>query len=326
MSIQTFWSEKRWTRKFGEWGKEYTIVKDPRGGGYHIGLDSAAVGDIPCLVAGVVVTAYKTGTMGWCVEIDTGAARIGRGRYFTYCHIAGDRVPTRGQFIEAGARVGRTAMGPRGVAYTSAEFPGTAWNGVHCHLVISDHLNAAWTIVKGRTLAAFYDPAPIIRAVLAAPAGGNGRPLPPTNPTIPTVSEEDELMGAKDDIIAAVNAQSDANTARLRLEIRGHLFYDAGADGTVRFEDTKHAAIINAAGKIMVMETPPVGQEASMRRDTYKYLDTSRPAEANRVGLTTREFWNKIKDELTARGNDFYDVPAAQAWFGKRQEQIAAQS
>lgn len=178
MSVETFWSEKRWTRKFGEWGKEYTIVKDPRGGGYHIGLDSAAVGDIPCLVAGVVVTAYKTGTMGWCVEIDTGAARIGRGRYFTYCHVAGDRVPTRGQFIEAGARVGRTAMGPRGVAYTSAEFPGTAWNGVHCHLVISDHLNAAWTIVKGRTLADFLDPAPIIRSVLATPAGGGAKPLP----------------------------------------------------------------------------------------------------------------------------------------------------
>lgn len=176
MSVQTFWSESRWGRRFGVWGPDYTIVRSLSGGGYHIGLDMQSSGDIPCLVAGVIVAVEWTGAMGYCVEIDTGRAQ---GRYFSYCHIANDRLPRVGQRIEVGGRVGRTAYGPRGISTSSVEYPGTAWRGIHCHLVISNILHAAWTLVRGRKLADFYDPAPIIRSVLAAPAGGGATPFNP---------------------------------------------------------------------------------------------------------------------------------------------------
>jgi len=174
MSVQTFWSASRWSNLFGTWGQDYTIVKDPGGGGRHIGLDAASIGDIPCLVEGRVVSVRWTSSMGYCVEIDTGRKD---GRYFTYCHIARDDLPAVGSLIAVGGRVGRTAYGPRGISTSSADFPGSAWRGTHCHLVVSNYRGAAWSEVTGRTLAAFYDPAPIIRSVLSGTASGGSTPL-----------------------------------------------------------------------------------------------------------------------------------------------------
>lgn len=243
MSIQTFWSEKRWTLGFGEWGKDYTIVQAAGGGGYHVGLDSATDGDIPCLIAGTVVSVLKTLTMGYCVEIDTGPARAGRGRYFTYCHIAGDNVPRKDDVIGAGGRVGRTARGPRGIAYASVEFPGSAWYGIHCHLVISDYIHAAWTTVKGRTLAAFYDPAPIIRSVLSNPAGDGGTPLP-------TETKEWDEMATEEQVGNVVEA-------RVKKLLTDHyLPKPAGVYNVIHFVDDNGIYIVGALGKRVHIATP----------------------------------------------------------------------
>ena len=299
MSIQTFWSEKRWTRKFGEWGKDYTIVKDPRGGGYHIGLDSATVGGIPCLVAGVVVTAYKTGTMGWCVEVDTGESRIGRGRYFTYCHIAGDRVPREGERIEVGARVGRTAMGPRGIPYTSVEFPGTAWYGVHCHLVVSDIRYAAWTVVKGRTLSDFYDPAPIIRQVLSGTAGGDSKPFDPEKP-----KEWDE-MATKDEVKAAVLEALGARPDAVLIHYSGagrNGIYLAAPGFWHQFTDEQWTQFVNHGMRTGIRELVPVND-----RDFDVFREIYAPQTVAPAGLTDAQLaaiLGQIKAETKANLSD----------------------
>ena len=233
MSVQTFWSEARWGLKFGAWGKDYTIVKAPHGGGYHVGFDIQSAGDIPCLIGGGVVTVLKTGTMGYCVEIDTGAARAGQGRYFTYCHIAGDNVPRVGDKVAAGGRVGRTARGPRGIAYTSVEFPGTAWYGIHCHLVVSDIIHAAWTTVKGRTLSAFYDPAPIIRSVLSNHAGGDAKPFPIIPKEWDEMATKQEIKDAVREVLADATGPKPSGYTWLRMFDDGGIYIASTITGRI---------------------------------------------------------------------------------------------
>ncbi len=112
--------------------------------------------------------------MSWCVEVDTG--RVGAGRYVTFCHLANDALPPVGRWVAFGDTVGRTA---RGSEYGPQDYPGTAWEGEHVHFVISDYLHAAWTLVAGRTLADFYDPAIMLAGVLAGTAGVGSRPFNP---------------------------------------------------------------------------------------------------------------------------------------------------
>ena len=245
--------------------------------------------------SGTVITAYNDGGyhLGWGNYVDILIPATGHRIVLRLAHHAtGTVVAPRGGQITAGAPVG--VMGATGKVA-----------GIHLHEGL---------MIDGRWVDPIYYRTHDLPGTGSTASASNSTPINPAQP-----EEEDELMGAREDILAAV----DQNTARLRLEIRGHIFYDAGEDGKVPFADTKHAALINAAGRIIVMASPPVGQEASWRRDTYKYTEATRTAEQNRVPLTSGEFWNKIKDELTARGNDFYTVETARAWFENRQKQIA---
>lgn len=188
-SVVDFYDERYWNFPFGEWGESYTIALAPGGGGYHIGLDVAA-GDgeaIPALIGGTVHSVVLTGTMAWIVVI-----RGDDGRYYFYCHLANDNLPAVGQRVEQGDRVGRAANGPKGVSAGNSDFPGSAWNGRHVHLVVTDNPYAAYSYVPGyRTLDKFADPAVIIRSILADVAGGAAKPFTPAQ------SEEDDMYAIR---------------------------------------------------------------------------------------------------------------------------------
>lgn len=166
--IQNFWGERRWGLRFGAWGEPYTIALAPRGGGYHIGLDIPARDgeDVPALLPGRVVAVVNTDSMGRVVVVD-----VGGGRWIMYAHLADDRLPRVGAWLNAGDRVGRPANGPKKLPKSHPEFPGSAWNGRHIHTVVSRHPRSGYEKIPGhRTLSAFIDPTIIIRGVLSGAA------------------------------------------------------------------------------------------------------------------------------------------------------------
>ena len=150
------------TLPFWATGSAYTIVP-----GRHIGLDQAPIPagqpwDVPALVAGRVVLSVQTSALGRVTVVDTGRSKR---RYISYCHeFYGDPAPT-GTVLARGGRTGRLAL--------ANESPGTAWRGVHCHVVVHDNTYGAFSRV-GDT---YYDPATEIANYLASPAGGNSTPL-----------------------------------------------------------------------------------------------------------------------------------------------------
>ena len=156
------WRDGRMTLRFWATGSAYTIVP-----GRHIGLDQAPVPageawDVPALVAGKVVLSAQTVQIGRVTVVDTGRKTR---RFISYCHeFYGDPAPT-GTVLARGARTGRLAR--------AGETPGTAWGGVHCHVVVHDNMYGAFSRV-GDT---YYDPAVEIANYLASPAGGNSTPL-----------------------------------------------------------------------------------------------------------------------------------------------------
>ena len=148
-----FYSRVSWS--FGEYGSDYTIVKNR-----HIGTDFPAAGgtSVPALRAGTVVDIVKTSTMSWGV-----ITSIGGGLYASYWHLSATGLPFKGQRLSRGDRVGRVARGPKGIAYSNPEFPGTAWYGPHCHVVVSTHIASAYGYIDGhRTLSAFRNPVDFI--------------------------------------------------------------------------------------------------------------------------------------------------------------------
>lgn len=205
-SLVDFWASHFWGWAFGKAGRSYTIVA-----GRHIGLDMARLGDVPALFGGTVVRVVRTGTMAWVVVLDTGLP--GSRRYHSYCHLANDRLPRRGDRIARGERVGRVALGSRD--QWSPDWGGTAWDGAHLHFVAGGHPESAYVMVAGhRTLAAFTDPTTLIREALAAPAGGGYTPF-----------EEDDMSQAdidwmKDTLTGIVNAINDKNIGILGASVK----------------------------------------------------------------------------------------------------------
>lgn len=179
LTVKQFYAEGVWGLGFGEYGSDYTIVP-----GRHIGFDVERTGDIPALLAGVVVRVVKTGTMAWGVVTD-----IGNGLYLSYWHLANDNLPSVGAILAQGDRIARIARGPRTLPYSDPDFPGTAWYGQHTHIVVATNPDSAYAFVAGnRTLDAFRDPLAIIRLVLTGAAGDDARPFNPE-----TKSEEDDM-------------------------------------------------------------------------------------------------------------------------------------
>lgn len=202
MPWREFYAPWRWTLLFWAWGAAYTIVTNR-----HIGLDIGRFGgvaeQVPALKSGTVVRVLWTKTMGMVVVLDVGA-----GRFHAYCHLSGDKLPARGQWIAQGARVGRLARGPASVSTSHIEFPGTAWGGIHLHLVETNHPDAAYSFprIKGSE---FYNPADTIKALLAAPAdSGNARPFEPEE----DMSQEDVdyLRRAVDNLSNVIGGISNA--------------------------------------------------------------------------------------------------------------------
>lgn len=183
-TIADFYAERRRTRLFLARADAYTIIK-----GRHAGTDFGRFGgvaeDVPCLYTGRVVTVIKTEAMGYVIVIDTGLPGVWR--YHAYCHIAGEDLPSYGATVRAGERVGRLAAGPRGVRWSSVDYPGTwaTWDGIHLHLVMCAVATGAY--IRGAARPdQFGNPEDFIRDVLSGQAAGGGsRPFDP---------EEDEDM------------------------------------------------------------------------------------------------------------------------------------
>lgn len=172
MSYTDFYNPRRVTLPFWAWGASYTIVPNR-----HIGMDigywNGQTETVPALQAGRVVRRRWTKAMGMCVVVQVGD------RFHVYCHLANDRLPAEGTWLNRGDRVGRLAVGAR--SEDSVDFPGTAWGGIHLHLVITNYADAAYTFPRIRG-SEFYDPAITVRDALAEAAGGGGRPFEPEKP------------------------------------------------------------------------------------------------------------------------------------------------
>jgi len=176
MSLPEFYATTRWTLRYWAFGLLYTIVRFR-----HIGLDIGTGGraiDVPALWGGTVVRVVKTNTMGFVIILDTGLP--GARRYHSYCHMSGERLPDEGDKIRQGGRVGRLAEGPKTLKLSAIDFPGTLWNGVHLHLVLSSHIAGAYTKGTGATyanpetliievIAKLADPKPASGSALRAP-------------------------------------------------------------------------------------------------------------------------------------------------------------
>lgn len=169
------WRDGRMTLPFWATGSAYTIVP-----GRHIGLDQAPIPggqpwDVPALVAGRVVLSVQTSAIGRVTVVDTGRSKR---RFISYCHeFYGNPAPT-GTNLKQGARTGRLAL--------ANESPGSAWLGVHCHVVVHDNMYGAFSRV-GDT---YYDPATEIANYLASPAGGGATPLEEDMPLDATTDYE----------------------------------------------------------------------------------------------------------------------------------------
>ncbi|WP_323986190.1 peptidoglycan DD-metalloendopeptidase family protein [Microbacterium plantarum] len=186
LSRAEFYAVRMWTLLFAAWGALYSIVEFR-----HIGIDigtNRRVIDVPALLGGTVVRVIRASeTLGSVVVLD-----VGHGLFHSYCHLSKDRLPVRGDWIGPGERVGRLAGGPSTLPMGHVDYPGSAWGGIHLHLVISTHPESAYSKVAGhRTLRAFRDPADTIREVLSAPAANKSRPFVPQ--TFEVVEEEVEM-------------------------------------------------------------------------------------------------------------------------------------
>lgn len=201
-NLATFYAPERRGRAFGVWARDYTIALAPSGGGYHIGQDYTTGRqplEVPAILAGTVVRVrLAEGVLGSIVVIR--CTWLGQTIYVQYSHLSKERLPVVGDWINQGGRVGRLAAGPNArtatrnnpaVSISDIEWPGTGWDGIHLHLVISRHPEAGYSKVAGyRTLSAFLDPVPIIAAILASAASGGSRPFDP---------EEDDMAFDDDD-------------------------------------------------------------------------------------------------------------------------------
>lgn len=151
-------------------GRAWMVPSKDYAGGYHRGLDVrevhpsgnySVVTDVIAISNGVVDYIGRPNTLlGPTIRI-----KRDEGGYEFHSHSIA--TATTGTRTTAGTRLGRNAR--------MNEKPGQV-GGVHDHIVVSDHADGAWNTSRPTR-----DPLPIIRAVLAEPAGdGGSRPLTAT--------------------------------------------------------------------------------------------------------------------------------------------------
>ncbi|RKE60472.1 peptidoglycan DD-metalloendopeptidase family protein [Microbacterium sp. AG238] len=225
MNWRVFYAVSMWTNRFWEWGPFYTIARAPWGGGFHIALDIGTgrrAVNVPALHPGTVALVSKTTSMGWVIYIDTGLP--GARRYHVYCHMSGDRLPRRGQWIDRNQRVGRLAQFGANVRFDHVDYGGTAWDGIHLHLVMTDRIGGAHLISTG---AAYANPETFIREALAGTsAGGGSRPFDPEEDDMPS---EDWLKQLGADIVDQVTDKVTRRVGDHTLMPGAGYTYDAAA-------------------------------------------------------------------------------------------------
>lgn len=127
-------------------------------------------------------------------------------------------------------------------------------------------------------------------------------PIPP--PKTEAQIEEEELMSAKDEIIAAFQTEARLIESRTRREVRPEVYFiREGADGKQYTVDNSPAAVAMqpASGFILPLSAPDAsgkrGQIASLKVN-YRLIGE----DSNPVGLHENAFWNNIKDVAKGAG------------------------
>lgn len=217
------WKDGYLSLPFWATGKDYTIVP-----GRHIGADQAPdpagePWDVPALIEADVHHTIQTTAIGCVVVTDT--QRPTR-RYLSYCHGYYGDPAAQGTHLKPGDRAVRLAR--------AWENPGTAWGGVHCHVVAHDHPAGAYMRV-GDT---YYDPLDDINQYRSSTAGGAPRPL------LLEDSMAIIIRRQSDGIIGLIDKQMwahmpDLDTARINAGVYSisdeiHELDDAGFDRVTR--------------------------------------------------------------------------------------------
>ena len=178
MSVQTFWSEDRWTRAYGY--RPPAWEKNPYTLGYHIGQDVGGrswFDPVPVLVSGMVVQSGRGALIGGYVVV-----RVSDGTFHTYCHLRTGNLPGYGTQLTAGDDLVPLARSTN--PYAGDDYMGSASDGPHCHFVVSTNPATAYSPRAGTVI----DPRPIIRAALGGDtAGSSSRPF-----------EEDDMFTDED--------------------------------------------------------------------------------------------------------------------------------
>lgn len=271
-----FYAPSRQTRQFGFWGgSTYTIVP-----GRHIGMDVLG-GTVPAMVGGRVVRRVFSSAIGRGVVLDTGMP--GARRYHSYWHLADEGLPPVGSYVQAGARVGRTARGPKSLPTWHADWPGVSWLGEHCHVVVGGHPDSGHLLVAGhRTLGAFTDPRVILAEVDGRPASGGGSPVPFKPKEWDEMATREEIRAeVAEGVRAALNARAVGSVSIVPTPGEGIFLFSPITGRRVHIANTYHLGLIQRAvqnnsndtmlpveldvvGGYITAVNPPVGAEVDV--------------------------------------------------------------
>lgn len=296
LTVKEFWNLAHITLRFGAPGRLYTIWKG-RHAGVDIGTNRQAI-DVPALVSGEVVRVVKTSAMAWVVVLD-----VGGDRDHAYCHLSGHNLPRVGDRIDQGERVAKLAAGPISVGPENVEFPGTAWEGIHLHFVVTDHPDGAYTVpVWWKKRARLFDPEPVIRTVLAGLGKkpvGQPASVKPSKPSKPAVSVSQIVTTAK-----GLNLRATRSTTAKVLKVipKSTIVTTTGATdgwehvtykGTTGWADAKYLIMqrrtVAAAGGLKLRAIPsPVGRKVGLIPNGAPVIITATD------GDTEASAWRKI--------------------------------
>lgn len=155
------------------------------------------------------------------------------------------------------------------------------------------------------------------RAQAIRNGGGSPAPAPQPPAKTPEQIEEEELMGAKEDIIDAFREDLATATSRLRREARpGLYFVKEGADGQqYTIDNSPFAAVVHPASGFILPLNPSVegkrGQVESLKKN-YRIV----AFDAQTDGFTEKVYFNTLKDIARGTGRLPVDISEAdgQAW------------
>lgn len=242
---------------------------------------------------GVVVIADLTAEPGDMSGIDVMILGRHTGIRWWYGHLAAGNV-FRGQHVRKGQHVGYT---------------GSTGNSSGAHLHLEAHYPAInieidpwpwlWDApdVDGSTMP--LAPSRNKAMAMYPKYGHPSKPKPPAN--TPEQIEEEELMGAKDDIIAAIEARIEEAESRLkRATWPEPIFVEVGEDGTRYDFDSSPYAALHQPSNGFVFPLEPAPREGQLHSQKTRYRIVS--PDANPDGLSEHAFFGTIADCLIGAG------------------------